>query len=115
MREQVLGNASYFNELLNSFLLYFLYPEEGSIAKTSVKQFLTASKFSFFNLIYSINAAQGSLILSHILTATLIGFSASSDVCNENKLLDQRDITTKFSLYKHLSQLFHKSNRIHFL
>ena len=56
-----------------------------------------------------------SQVHSFILTAALIGFPASSDVCNENKLLDQRKITTKFSLYKRLSKLFHKYNRTPFL
>ena len=45
----------------------------------------------------------GSESSSFILTAALIGFRASYDECNENKLLDRLKITTKFSLYKRLT------------
>ena len=49
-----------------------------------------------------------SQVHSFILTAALIGFPASSDVCNENKLLDRRKVTTKFSLYKRLLKALQK-------
>ena len=41
------GTGTGFYKIAKTVYLIVLYPEKGSIAETSVKQLLTASKFSF--------------------------------------------------------------------